>query len=162
MQICRGNRIFWSELLCQDQLLRWTIEILENMTLNTCECYLINPKERSISYFLSCENLPFSLDKVYFVFLGYLLFVIWGELWNISGGIFQMLHGVPPTIGGIPSLQICHKFKMFQKISFKKPFKPFSQVVTGSINIILSVEMEKSEIFRKCDILNVSQSIKSI
>ena len=73
-----------------------------------------------------------------------------------------MLRGAPPTIGGIPSLQICHKFKMFQKISFKKPFKPFSQVVTGSINIILSVEMEKSEIFRKCDILNVSQSIKSI
>ena len=48
-----------------------------------------------------------------------------------------MLHGVPPTIGGIPSLQICHKFKMFQRISFKKQLMPFSQLVTDSINIIM-------------------------
>lgn len=66
MQICHGNRISWSELLCQDQLLRWTIEILEFMTLNTCECYLINFKERGISYFPNCETLPFSFDKVFF------------------------------------------------------------------------------------------------
>ena len=31
-----------------------------------------------------------------------------------------MRDGVPPTIGGIPSLQICHKFEMFQRISFQK------------------------------------------
>ena len=146
MQICHGNRISWSELLCQDQLLRWTIEILEFMTLNTCDCYLINLKERSISYFPSCENPPFSFDKVYFVFLGYLLFVIWGELWNISGGIFQMLHGVPPTIGGIPSLQICHKFKMFQRISFKN-----NSSLSVSRSLIQStsfcLEIEKSEMF---------------
>ena len=42
-----------------------------------------------------------------------------------------MLHGVPPTTGGIPSLQICQKFKMFHRISFKKQFKPFSQAVTS-------------------------------
>ena len=47
-----------------------------------------------------------------------------------------MLHGVPPTIRNT-SLQVCHKFKMFQRISFKKQFMPFSQLVTDSINIIM-------------------------
>ena len=74
--------------------------------------------------------------------------------------IFQMLHGVPPTIGGIPSLQICHKFKMFQRISFKKQLMPFSQSVTDSINIIMPGDGKEWDVYASVRFrmsLNVNQ-----
>ena len=66
-----------------------------------------------------------------------------------------MLHGVPPTMGNT-SLQICHKYKMFQRISFKKQLMPFSQLLWFN-QYYYAWRWKRVRCLRKCEISNESQ-----